>query len=601
MDFRASVLIAVYNGVRELELMLAGFRRQSCREFEVVIADDGSGPEVHAFVESFARDSPFPMQYVRQGDDGFRKCRILNEAVRVSSSPYLIFIDADCIPHAHFVQAHLEQRAPRAVLCGRRVNLSPGMSRTLTAQDVLAGKLDGFSLRLLRDAVLGRAGHLEEGLEIQNPGLRRRLHRRAEPVLFGCNYSLEKSLLEEVNGFNEDFVDYWGEDMELGYRLRAAGAELRWVRHSAIQYHLYHAQRAKTERSCELLERARIAPRPICSNGLRKLEIKDTDLAAVPALSESALPKECADYLVEDNPRLVELRRRYAGCAGTAHSQWSQQFVASNLDLRRFRADNAYVWQARGPVTEQTYVRTADYVRLNDRLQTFDRLNEDGLFGAQWVDYCCEGNNGERSEPEKNEAKRKKISRDLLDSVLEMNAICEFLGIENFNDIRLLDVGAGYGRLAHRIVEAFPGVNEVDCTDAIPESTFLCEFYLKFRGVEDKAKVIPLDRIQDALAERARPIDVAVNVHSFSECTLASIRWWLELLRSAGIPRLFIVPNFAKRLVSTEVNGKREDFGRILPDYGYRQVFQRPKFVKAPELEKAGLYPTWYYGFELRR
>ena len=310
MDFKASVVIAVYNGVRELELVLTGFRRQSRREFEVVIADDGSGPEMRAFVELFARDSPFPTQYVSQPDDGFRKCRILNEAVRASSAPYLIFIDADCIPHPNFVQAHLEQRVPRTVLCGRRVNLSPGMSRALTPQDVLAGKLDGFPPRLVLDALLGRAGHLEEGLEIQNQGLRRWLHRRAEPVLFGCNYSLEKTLLEEVNGFNEDFVDYWGEDMELGYRLRAAGAELRWVRHSAIQYHLYHAPRAKTARSCELLERARIAPRPICSNGLRRLEIKDTESAIGPTLSESAFPKELADYLVADNPRLVELRRR---------------------------------------------------------------------------------------------------------------------------------------------------------------------------------------------------------------------------------------------------------------------------------------------------
>jgi glycosyltransferase involved in cell wall biosynthesis len=589
MDLRASVLIAVYNGVRELELVLSGFRRQSCREFEVVIADDGSGPEMRAFVESFLRDSPFPLQYVSQPDEGFRKCRILNQAVRLSSAPYLIFIDADCIPHPHFVQAHLEQRAPRAVLCGRRVNLSPAMTRALTPQEVIAGKLDGFPSRLVLDALLGRAGHLEEGVEIRHAGLRRWLHRRAEPVLFGCNYSLEKSLLEEVNGFNEDFVDYWGEDMELGYRLRAAGAELRWVRHSAMQYHLYHAQRAKTERSCELLERARIAPRPICENGLRKIESEDT--AIEPSLSEPALPKELADYLAADNPRLVDLRGRYAGHPAAAHSQWSQPFVANNLDLRRFRADNAYVWQSRGPVTEQTYVRTADYVRQTDRLHAFDRVNEDGMFGAQWVEY-----RSEKDGPE-----RRKISRDLLDSVLEMNAVCDFLGINSFDGLRLLDVGAGYGRLAQRIVEAFSGVKEIVCTDAIPESTFLSEFYLKFREVESKTVVIPLDQIQDEMRKRAGQIDVAVNIHSFSECTLASIRWWLDLLRSAEIPRLFIVPNFAKRLVSTEVNGKREDFGKILPDYGYRKVFEQAKFVKAPELQKTGLYPTWYYGFELRR
>ena len=267
---KASLLIAVYKGVRELELVLTGFCRQSRLEFELVIADDGSGPEMRTFVESFSRSSPFPVLYVSQPDLGFRKCRILNEAIRASSAPYLIFSDADCIPHPDFVRAHLKHQQARTVLCGRRVNLSPQMSRSLTPPDVLAGKLDHWSLRLVLDALLGRAGHLEEGLVIQNRLAQRWLHR-AEPVLFGCNYSLPRPLLEEVNGFNEDFVDYWGEDMELGYRLRAAGAQLRWVRHQAIQYHLHHEPRTRTDKSCALLEQARANPTPVCSNGLRKL------------------------------------------------------------------------------------------------------------------------------------------------------------------------------------------------------------------------------------------------------------------------------------------------------------------------------------------
>jgi len=274
MDLKASVLIAVYNAVRELELVLTGFARQSCREFEVVIADDGSRPEMRTFVESFARGAPFPVRYVSQPDEGFRKCGILNEAVRASSAPYLIFIDADCIPHRDFVHAHLDHQEDRTVLCGRRVNLSPQMSRSLTVQDVSDGALDGWSLPLVLDGLLRRAGHLEEGLVIENRWLRSWLHR-AEPVLFGCNYSLPRALLDEVNGFNEDFVDYWGEDLELGYRLRAAGAKLLWVRHRAIQYHLHHAQRARSEHSSRLLERARTECKAVCANGLRKLAPQD--------------------------------------------------------------------------------------------------------------------------------------------------------------------------------------------------------------------------------------------------------------------------------------------------------------------------------------
>jgi glycosyltransferase involved in cell wall biosynthesis len=278
MDPKASVLIAVYNGVRELELVLTGFSRQSCPDFEVVIADDGSGPEMRSFVDSFSQCSPFPIKYVSQPDEGFRKCKILNQAILASSALYLIFIDADCIPHPNFVQAHLDHQEPRTVLCGRRVNLSPQMSRSLTPQQILAGKLDHpfLSPALLFDVLRGRASHLEEGFQIENRTLLKWLHR-AEPVLFGCNYSLGRSLLEKVNGFNEDFVDYWGEDTELGYRLRATGARLEWVRHSAIQYHLHHPQRSKAENSCALLDRARTERNPVCSNGLRKIPRQQID------------------------------------------------------------------------------------------------------------------------------------------------------------------------------------------------------------------------------------------------------------------------------------------------------------------------------------
>ena len=271
---QASVIIAIYNAVRELELVLTGFSRQSSQNFEVVIADDGSGPAMRAFIDSFSQHSPFPIKYVGQPDAGFRKSKILNQAILLSSAPYLIFDDADCIPHPNFVQAHLDHQQARTVLCGRRVNLSPQMSRSLTTQQVLAGRLDHLSPRLVADALLGRASHLEEGFQIENRILRAWLHR-AEPVLFGCNFSLSRALLEEVNGFNEDFVDYWGEDTELGYRLRAAGARLEWVRHSAIQYHLHHPQRSKADASCALLERARTDPSAVCSNGLRKIPLAE--------------------------------------------------------------------------------------------------------------------------------------------------------------------------------------------------------------------------------------------------------------------------------------------------------------------------------------
>jgi hypothetical protein len=137
----------------------------------------------------------------------------------------------------------------------------------------------------------------------------------------------------------------------------------------------------------------------------------------------------------------------------------------------------------------------------------------------------------------------------------------------------VLDIGAGYGRLAHRMVTALPGIAQYLCTDAVAVSTFVSDYYLRFRGVE-KACVIPLDKIEGTL--RDHPVDLAINVHSFSECQFPAIEWWARLLSKHRVKYLMVVPNPAEdgRLLT--------DYGRdflpLLERYGYRDVLKEPKF-----------------------
>ena len=229
-DRPVSVIVSVYNALRELELALAGFSRQSYQNFELLVADDGSRHEVGEFVERFSRTATFPIRFLTQADEGFRKCRILNKAIAAAQGEYIIFSDGDCIPHSGFVKAHIDNRRTSKVLCGRRVNLSERFSTSLRVQDVLAGRLErGGALGLAWDQWRGRLTHWEEGIILNNSWLRESLRKR-EPVLFGCNFSVEKSILERVNGFNEDFREYWGEDVELQHRMKLGGADIRWLR-----------------------------------------------------------------------------------------------------------------------------------------------------------------------------------------------------------------------------------------------------------------------------------------------------------------------------------------------------------------------------------
>jgi len=269
MNHRATVIVPVYNSPRLLELVLAGYGRQSIRDYELFIADDGSGPEIRMSVDKFACRAPFPVSYTRQPDKGFRKTRIMNQAVREASADYLIFADADCIPHRDFVAAHAGRRAARTVLCGRRVNLSRRLSQRLTAGEIAAGRLERFPAGGFIEALCNRRSHWDEGIVLRNPALHAWLNRRA-PTILGSNFSLEKSLFAEVNGFNEDFVGYGGEDTELEYRLRLAGAAFRWVRQLAIQYHLHHPPRPAVENRMDVLRQTEVLGAAACRNGLRK-------------------------------------------------------------------------------------------------------------------------------------------------------------------------------------------------------------------------------------------------------------------------------------------------------------------------------------------
>ncbi len=285
-------------------------------------------------------------------------------------------------------------------------------------------------------------------------------------------------------------------------------------------------------------------------------------------------PLESEAYLQWSNPYLEALRSRYARHPASVHSQWSPDFIAQHVDLRRFRADGAYVWQ--GPqFSENKYLMTAYYARTVDHLCIFDRMIEDGMFGAYAFRF-----NG------------KVVSRDLIDSVLEINFLQENFGSRK---LAVLDIGAGYGRLGHRLSEAMPSADPVFCTDAVAESTFICDFYLRYR--KTRATAIPVDEVESLVKDGG--IDLATNIHSFSECTAESISWWLAILRNAGVKYLFIVPNRNEHLLSTEADGKRLSGSDLLAQFGYRLRLKRPKYVNGTAMERYGIGPTWYLLFEL--
>lgn len=288
-----------------------------------------------------------------------------------------------------------------------------------------------------------------------------------------------------------------------------------------------------------------------------------------------APPPGAEEILRPSNPRLAELARRYRGHPAAAVSRWSALRLEGEVDLARFRADSQYLYQTRG-TPDAAYVLSADYVARHGKLDLLDRLEEDGAFGARTL--RIEG---------------RLVSRDLLDSALEIEALAEWLGAERLRRARVLDVGAGYGRLAHRLCGWSPDL-EVVATDAVPLSTFLCEYYLELRGCAG-ARVVPLDEAETALG--AGGFDVAVNVHSFGEAPLGAVSWWLEQIAAAGVPRLLIVHG-EEELFALESDLSRSHYDTALGDLGYRPVWRRPKYARSEPVQRFGIFPSWYHAFE---
>lgn len=294
-------------------------------------------------------------------------------------------------------------------------------------------------------------------------------------------------------------------------------------------------------------------------------------------------PDGSEEYLTTRNPRLLELRMRYKKFQeeATVPIVWTDEYVKS-YDLLSFRGDNCYVWQIGDPnCAEINYCLTAYYAHSMDKIGVLEKNREDGLFGVYSHSINSE-----------------LFSRDLLDSVAELNFLEKHLGLSSLERFTMLDIGAGYGRLAYRTAKTFQNISKYICTDAVPESTFISEYHIKYRKLENKVDVVPLDEINEKVSKIN--IDLAVNIHSFSECSLEAIEWWLSLISRTGVKNLFIVPNASDHGGVKLALNSGEDFSFLVEKYGYKLKVKAPKY-EDPMIQKYGVSPTYYYLYSLEK
>ena len=232
-----SVIVSTYDRPAFLEKVLRGYAAQSDKEFELVVADDGSGPETADVIARARSSHKLPILHVRHADDGFRKTLILNRAIVAARGDYLMFTDGDCIPRDDLIATHRRLAKRGQYVAGGYLKLPQAVSEIISLDDIDSGRITDIRWLRSRGWKAGRRAF--------------RLSRSDRVAAFfdaitptaadfhGNNASTWRDALYAVNGFESE-MGYGGLDQALGYRLQNSGVKGRQARHRAVTMHLYH-------------------------------------------------------------------------------------------------------------------------------------------------------------------------------------------------------------------------------------------------------------------------------------------------------------------------------------------------------------------------
>jgi len=241
---RIAVIVPTYNRPDALAAVLEGYAGQTDRDFDLIVADDGSTADTTALVETFAARAPMPVAHVWQEDTGYRLAAVRNRAVAATGADYVVFTDGDCIPHPQYVARHRALAEPGWFVGGSRVLLSESFTREVLARSLaihrwgtarwIGARLRGDINRLLPLLLLPANAAFRKSRPVRWEGIKT------------CNLALWRTDLERVNGVDESYQGWGLEDSDLVIRLLRAGVRHKNGRFAVPVLHLWHRENSRS-------------------------------------------------------------------------------------------------------------------------------------------------------------------------------------------------------------------------------------------------------------------------------------------------------------------------------------------------------------------
>jgi len=256
-----SIVVTTFDREDALDAVLRSLSGQRDRQFEVVVADDGSGPATAALIEQWKPRIGVSLIHIHHEHRGFRAAEIRNRAIRASRGAYCVFLDGDCLARPDFVARHRALAEPGWFVTGNRALLTQELTEAVLRQRLDAerwGTTDWIAQRF------------KGGLNRMAPVLRlpfgplRKLRPRTWRGARSCNLAVWRSDIDRVDGFDADFSGWGREDSDLLVRLLHAGVRRKDGVGATGVLHLWHPEADRSrlpdneERLVRVIESGRV-------------------------------------------------------------------------------------------------------------------------------------------------------------------------------------------------------------------------------------------------------------------------------------------------------------------------------------------------------
>jgi glycosyltransferase involved in cell wall biosynthesis len=233
-----SVLLATYNWPEALQKCLESLANQSDTDFEIIIADDGSGPLTQSLIERIKPNHPIPILHLWQEDHGFRKTAILNQAIESAQGNYLLFLDGDCIVQPDFVARHRQLAQKGHLVTGSRVLLSEQLTKVILAWPKWS--FTQFKNDLIQYRLSGGINKYWPIVVKLNDGAWRLYRKFVWRRIKGCNMACWTADAKAIGGFDESMTGWGHEDADFVFRLQHSGIVRKSGSWSTEVFHLFH-------------------------------------------------------------------------------------------------------------------------------------------------------------------------------------------------------------------------------------------------------------------------------------------------------------------------------------------------------------------------